>query len=87
MEKTTKKRKITLPEVSVSYDCSPDGFIELVNVHRCGNMDAYKVDIIDKGKPKSVYITGIFVAQVAKAMGWMRSNRVEKGSKTPHQTT
>jgi len=71
MEKNTKNLKVTFPEVPVSYDCNPDGFIELVSLYRCGNMDAYELNITHKGKPLSLYFSGIFVAKVVEALGYL----------------
>jgi len=54
--------KITFPELPVAFECSPKEFSKLINVHRCGNMDAYKVTIAHKGKVLIFYFTEVNLA-------------------------
>ncbi len=62
--------KITFPDLPVSFDCLPDEFAELVEIRRCGNMDAFLIDVIYKGKPLSIYLSGIAVkAKLDQLMG------------------
>jgi len=54
---------VTFPELPVSYDCSPDSFAEITHISKCGNMDAYKIDIIKNGELQTIYFTGITIME------------------------
>ena len=53
--------EITFPEISVSHNCSPSGFVEFVSIHKCGNMDAYEINITYRGEPIALHITRLML--------------------------